>query len=186
MSSGRRYPVTPDEFEAFINLPVNANRSFEYIAGEIRDVEPNPIAAQIAARLVEPLAAYLREDRIAHLTSGSSGFIVAYDCYTPDVAVLRRDRQAELVTKGFNPIAPDLAIEINSPDNERVLRLKVANYLVAGTTLWIVLPSAKRVEVYTPGKPAAVLDINGTLNPGAILPSFTLNVSQLFEGLKVD
>lgn len=186
MSSASRQLATPDEFEAYIALPENAGRLFEHVVERIVEVARSPIATQITARIVAPLSAYMRENRIAHLTTDSAGYLVATDRYLPNVAVLRLDRQAELVRGGYNPIAPDLAVEIDSLVDRQVLRIKLANYLVAGTTLWLVVPTAKQVEVYTPGKPAALLGIDGTLNPGAILPSFTLKVSAIFEGLEAE
>jgi len=40
----------------------------------------------------------------------------------------------------YNPLAPDLAIEVLSPSNDDdEMRIKIANYLAVGTILWVIV-----------------------------------------------
>jgi Uma2 family endonuclease len=60
------------------------------------------------------------------------------------------------------------------------MRVKVVNYLSVGTTVWVVDPDRKLVEVYMHGQPVKKIGIDGTLDGGDVLPSFTLAVKDIF------
>ena len=66
---------------------------------------------------------------------------------------------------------PDLAVEVLSPTNYAdEMRIKVVNYLLAGTTVWVVDPINKRVEVYIPNQSPFIVGIDGELDGGTVLP----------------
>ena len=46
--------------------------------------------------------------------------------------------------------------------------------------VWIVQPDTREVEVYAPGQPPRVLNVNDVLDGGAVLPGFTLPLRELF------
>jgi len=99
------------------------------------------------------------------------------------VAFVSAARQAEPSERAYSPIPPDLAIEVLSPSNTpREMRLKVANYLAAGTTVWIVDPDRQLVEVYAPGRAAKTVYLDETLDGGDVLPGFKLAVQDIFAG----
>jgi Uma2 family endonuclease len=106
---------------------------------------------------------------------------VGDDRYAPDVAFVAYETQAELARDGYNPIPPDLAVEVLSPtDDPRLVRLKIAGYLSAGTVVWVVDRDARTVEVYLPGETPRLLTQTATLDGGQLLPGFSLPVEQLF------
>src|SRR2546427_304511 len=76
----------------------------------------------------------------------------------------------------------ELAVEVVSPndDNEK-LRIKVINYLAAGTLVWVVRPQDQKVEVCAPGRPVKIVDRDGTLDGGDVLPGFKLAVKDIFS-----
>jgi len=109
--------------------------------------------------------------------------MVSGERYAPDVAYISKERQPELARQGYNPNPPDLAVEIDFPStyqSQKDLRVKVANYLAAGTLVWVVLPETKMVEVYTPGQPIKLLKLDGVLDGGTLFPRFTLAVQEIF------
>ena len=69
----------------------------------------------------------------------------------PDAAFVSRGRvPKDGIPKSFWPFAPDLAVEVPSP-NDRFsdVHLKIAEYFAAGTRLvWIVEPATRRVHVH--------------------------------------
>jgi Uma2 family endonuclease len=77
---------------------------------------------------------------------------------------------------------PDLAVEIMSPGNtEREMERKRREYFAGGTTLvWEVDPRKRQVAVYTAPDAVTILDENGTLDGGAVLPGFTLSIREWF------
>src|SRR5690606_34580086 len=120
-----------------------------------------------SSRISGFLFVYLLQNDIAHLTGEAGGYWVSGERYAPDVAVLLKARQPELADHGYNPLAPDLAVEVDYPssvESRRHLNLNVVNYLNAGTTVWIVLPEQRQVEVYVPGESPRILDESDSLS----------------------
>jgi len=87
--------------------------------------------------------------------------------------------------RGFLPGAPDLAVEIWSPDNTMAeLTRRAAEYLEAGARqVWIVDPRSRQVTVHAPDRAAAILTAGDMLDGGNVLPGFSLSISTLFAAL---
>jgi Uma2 family endonuclease len=173
--------MTVDEFDEFAALPENEDRLFEFIGGEIVEVPSNPYSSYLASRFNRRLAAFVEDHNLGWVTGEAGGYRVSGERYAPDVAYISKARQPELVREGYNPIPPNLAIEIFSPsDSEKKLRIKLANYLAAGTVVWVAYPETKEIEIYIPGQPYKVVGIDGTLDGGDVLPGFKLAVRDIF------
>jgi Uma2 family endonuclease len=68
-----------------------------------------------------------------------------------------------------------------SPTDDRdKLRIKVVNYLLAGTRVWVVDPEKQMVGDYIPNQSPKTLGLDGTLQGGKTLPGFTLAVKRIF------
>jgi Uma2 family endonuclease len=175
--------VTADEFDALITRPENQERVLELVAGEVIEMPSNPFASQVSSRISGYFFVYLLAHPIAHLTGEAGGFQISGERYAPDVALTLKDKQAALDQTGYNRFPPDLAVEVDFPssgESRRMLGIKIVNYLNAGTTVWVVLPELKQVEIYEPGESPRILDESETLS-SAILPGFTLAVTTIFE-----
>ncbi len=177
--------MTVQEFDEWAELPENFEKLFEYIGGEVFEVPSNPFASAIGYNIGFSFKLYLVESGLqAHVTGEAGGYWVFGERYAPDVALLLKSKQAELAKQGYNPIAPDLAVEVDFPssaESQKKLRFKLANYMAAGTLLWIVDPEAKEVEVYAPGKAGKLFRIGDTLDGGDVLPGFSLKVDSIFQ-----
>ena len=174
-------PITVEEFERLAIHPENADRRLEFVGGEIVEVVSNSYSSLVAARISGFLFVYLLRNPIGYLTGADGGYQIGDERYIPDVAFVSRARQPEPSRETYNPLAPDLAVEVLSPsDQPDVMRLKLANYLAAGVVVWVVNPESKAVEVYTPGKRAYRLGADGTLDGGDVLPGLALPVKDLF------
>jgi Uma2 family endonuclease len=173
--------MTVAEFDIYALLPENAERVLEFIGGEIFDVPSNPLSSHIASRINRHLAAFVEDNDLGFVTGEAGGYMVSGERYAPDVAFISKIKQPKLAyTEGYNPLPPDLAIEIISPnDNERKLSLKIANYLAAGTVVWVVRPDVKEVEVFAPNQPVKVLGEKDTLEAGRVLEGFRLAVKDV-------
>lgn len=175
--------TTLQEFERFIDQPENVEKLFEFIAGEIVEVPSNAFASSISANLMIELGIYRKQHGGYHITGEAGGYAVNGERYAPDVALLSKARQAELDKGGYNPTPPDLAIEVEFPtsvQSERRLRIKLANYLAAGTVVWVIYPETHEVEVYEPGQPPRVLGHTAILTSETLLPGFALSVKAIF------
>src|SRR5258708_32620432 len=183
MAVQERTRLTVEEFDRLADLPENADRLFEYIGGEAVEVPSNPRVSEIAATIIIAIGVHLEQKGIdGHVTGEAGGYVVSGEKYAPDVAYISAKRQPELAEKGYNPNPPELAVEVLSPnDPEDKLAIKVANYLPAGTLLWLVRPKVKEGHFCAPRQPVKIFGINDTLPRGARLPHLRLPVSKIFN-----
>ena len=116
-----------------------------------------------------------------------AGYILAHDPDTvrgPDVSYIRPDRiPATGIPEGFWDLAPDLAVEVVSPnETAEDVRAKVRDFLGAGTPLvWTVYPRTREAIVHTPDGLARTYGSADTLEFPGVLPGFTCVVAELFE-----
>jgi Uma2 family endonuclease len=104
----------------------------------------------------------------------------------PDVAYVSNERLRPLSDEELEipPLAPDVAVEILSPDDRRVdVDSKIDVYLRAGSSLVIVVdPQRRAVELHDPDKTIG-LDENSAIEHPA-LPGFRYLVTDLFAVLR--
>lgn len=175
--------MTVEEFDEFAELPENADRLLEYIGREVVEVPSNAYASQISQIVAGEMYIFLKGKDLGHLTGEAGGYMVSGERYAPDVAFISKAKQQELARQGYNPNPPDLAVEVDFPstyESQQNLNIKVANYLAAGTVIWVFKPEHKRVEIYAPGKPVEIFGIDGVLDGGDVLPGFKLAVKDIF------
>lgn len=176
--------MTVEAFEAFVQRPENVVRDFEFIGGEIYEAPSNPFASQISSIVLGEMYIFLKGKDLGHVTGEAGGYMVAGERYAPDVVFISKARQPDLVRKGYNPLPPDLAVEVIS-DHENAeerdkLRIKITNYLSAGVVVWVFNPFSKYAEVHQPGAPAQIITADGTLDGGDVLPGFKLELRDVF------
>ena len=104
----------------------------------------------------------------------------------PDVAYVSNERLRPLSDAELEmpPIAPDVAVEILSPDDRRIdVNDKIAVYLGAGSSLVIVVdPQHRSVELHDRAQ-SLCLDESGTIEHWA-LPEFSYPARDLFAELR--
>ena len=136
------------------------------------------------------LAALILQFVDAHdlgLVVTNGGFKMAADPDTvrgPDLAFVSAARVPEAgVPDGFWPGAPDLAVEVRSPnDSPSEIREKVRDYLARGVRLvWIVDPRRETVVAYRPDAPPALRSAADSLDGGDLLPGFSCVVRSIFD-----
>lgn len=175
-------PISAEEFDEFVELPENADKLFELIGGEIVEVPSNAAASQFSSRVNGFFFIYLLQNPIGHLTGEAGGYMVVGERYAPDVAFISKVKQPKLAAHGYNPNPPDLVVEVDFPStlkSQHDLRIKIVNYLAAGTVVWLVVPETKSVEVYVPGQPMKMYRVGDTLDGGDVLPGFKLAVKDI-------
>ena len=175
-----RIPVSTDEFKQMVGD--NADRDLELIAGEvIEKMVSNPRSSAIGAFIAGLLAVFVRQHDLGRVTGADGGYVIGEDRYIPDAAFMSKVRQAVQPSEAYNPLAPDLAVEVLSPTNDdEQMRVKVVNYLAAGTIVWVVDPDKERIDLHQPGQPVRVLRLDDTLEGGALLPGFSVAVREVF------
>jgi Uma2 family endonuclease len=126
--------LTVEDFDRFIALPENADRDFEFIAGDIVEVVSGNRSSELGMYVGSKLTVFVRERGLGRVTGADGGFMVAGERYIPDVAFISKAKQIKLTDVAYNPNPPDLAVEVLSPsDMPDKVRIKIANYLSVGT-----------------------------------------------------
>ena len=104
----------------------------------------------------------------------------------PDVAFISRQRLPNgLPDEPIPELVPDLAVEVLSKSNTPAeMSRKLGEYFQAGVRLvWLVDPNARGVTVYRGTDDFKVVDQNGTLDGGDVIPGFALPVTKIFAEL---
>ncbi len=174
--------MTVEEFEAYALLPENADRRLEWHDGEVITMVSSSRASIISGRLYALLEVFVSEREIGFTTPNDGGYIVNGRRYIPDGAFVSYARQPNPPDVAWNPIAPDLVIEVVSPtDRPALIRRKLLSYLDAGVTVWLVEPEDQTVEVYAPGRAPLLLTATDTLDGGDLLPGLTIPLARVFR-----
>lgn len=176
--------MTADELA---RLP-DTGRRRELIEGELHDMAP----AGGEHGLVSIEAAYhLRAFIDAHPETGGAvfaaetGFRLARDPDTvraPDVAYVARERLARARVAGYPELAPDLVVEVVSPnDTAAAVQRKVADWLRAGARLvWVLYPATRTATVFQADGSARMLGTGDDLTGERVLPGFRCRLGDLF------
>jgi len=99
--------------------------------------------------------------------------------YVPDIVYVAKER---MTTDLYLRVAPDLAIEILSPDEDRARLVdKVQFYLLNGVRLvWAIAPDAQAIAVLAAGQEGKTLYAGDTLDGDDVLPGFSVVVDEIF------
>jgi Uma2 family endonuclease len=176
----QRTDVTVDELER-LSLPFPA----ELYNGKVVFKMANFAHGVIQINIGEALRSYLKSSPIG-LVSGDANFRLwperTRESRAPDLSFILNERLPQDFHR-YLPMAPDLAIEILSPDDsfERMME-KVDEYLSQGVKLvWIVITKTREVLICSAQSKYMVRD---TLSAPELLPGFELPVKNIFIGLE--
>jgi len=158
----------------------------ELIRGELITMSPAGFNhGRIVSRIGSRIANYVEATGSGVVTGAETGFWIGRNPDTvraPDVGFVRSARVGPTAIAGFFPGAPDLAVEVLSPDDRRrEVLTKVQNWLDAGCqVVWIIDPVKRTVAVHRAGIDTIHLGENDTLSAEDILPGFRLIVADIF------
>ena len=174
--------------DALWSLPEVAGRRYELVRGELVEVPgAGGRHGQLALWIGMLLLRFVGPRRLGVVSGDGPGYLLGRDPDTlriPDVSFVAADRlPAGGVPEAFWPFAPDLAVEIVSPnDRAEDVHGKAREYLNAGTrVVWVVRPRTRRVAVYRGEGDTQESSDDGVLDGGDVLPGFDLSVADLFE-----
>jgi len=170
------------DFDQWVHLPENIDREFEYIRGEIVPVVSNSKSSKIGLLIGSYIIVHVESHDSGHTTGADGGYQVQNERYIPDVGFISKKRMPVLEDASYISITPDLAVEVVSPtDSQRLLTVKIGNYLAAGTTVWVVYPDEEAIDVYAPNQAVNRLEKENTLDGRNILPEFKLPLDKIFK-----
>ena len=139
----------------------------------------------VAARVAYRLMAHLEATGAGRVYAAETGFKIESDPDTvraPDVAFVVRARLVEPEQAGFFDGAPDLAVEVLSPDDRpgEVLE-KVGAWLGAGARLvWVIDPERRTARTYSADGSTSLIRADGILSGEDVLPEFVCALSDLW------
>jgi len=139
--------------------------------------------ARVAVDLTLRLGAHVRAAGLGRVYA-EAGFKLASNPDTvraADVAFVSSERMEGARTVGYAALAPDLVVEVLSPNDRPGEALaKVADWLSAGTKLvWIVDPERRLARVYRPDGTETLLNADDALDGEDVLPGFSCLVATI-------
>jgi Uma2 family endonuclease len=174
--------MTADEL-LNLHLP---NKRTELVRGMLVVREPaGHTHGRIAMNLGAELTVFAKRTGAGAVFAAETGFTLARNPDTvraPDVAFIARDRLPPAHARGFAEMAPDLAVEVLSPDDRpgEVLA-KVADWLAAGTRLvWVVDPWRRLARVYREDGSETLITADAALDGEGVLPGLTCRLASIF------
>src|SRR5687768_17496546 len=173
--------------EEFARLPEDGQR-LELVRGVVVPMNmPRFRHGEVCSNIDFILNSYIRPRHLGRTTTNDSGVVVERDPDTvrgPDVAYFSYARlPKEIQVELYPPVAPDLAVEVKSPDDRwPEIHRKVGEYLTAGVTVVCVVDYEERtVSLFYADKPAKTLPESDDLTLPEVLGDFRVPIRELFE-----
>lgn len=173
--------MTADEL-LHLQLP---DKRTELVRGRLIVREPAGwVHGVVAMKLGIELGTHVKRTGAGLVLAAETGFKLESDPDTvraPDVAFVAQERIPAGSPRGFPSLAPDLAVEVLSPDDRpgEVLA-KVGDWLSAGTKLvWVVDPTRRMARVYRSDGSEAITPADGTLDGEDLLPGFSCSLGSI-------
>jgi len=141
---------------------------------------------EVALALALAIGKHVETHQAGRVLAAETGFKLTADPDTvraPDVAFIHRDRVPRPAPSGFAELAPDLVVEVLSPDDRpgEVLA-KVADWLSAGShVVWVVDPIREVARVYRADGTEQIVAIGGDLSGEDVLPGFSCPLSRILQ-----
>lgn len=160
----------------------------ELVRGEIVRMSPaGGRHGKIANWVATLLTLHVRAEKLGVVYAAETGFYTQRhpdSVRAPDAMFVSNERVAQIGDPAkYLDVAPDLAVEILSPDDTwDQAEAKAGEYLRAGVRLvWIVSPEHRTVSIYRPSSEQVLLNLDDMLTGEDVLPGFAVPVSEIFE-----
>jgi len=170
--------MTADQFYDYCG---GKDGRLELVNGKV--VEMPPVATRhgrLDYRFARLWADYVIENGLGDVFM-NTGFILFREpdqVRGPDQAFVSKARMdaCPAPERGFWPIAPDLVVEIVSPDDAASeLRAKVQEYLEAGVRIvWMIYPTREQIHVHHKGRRVEVVEKHGELSGEEVIPGLVI------------
>lgn len=184
MSESSIYTV--EQFlEARLEMP-DAGRWTELDQGKIVTLDPPDIQhGTIVLNFSKVLSLYLHKANKGYACF-EQGLWVKQGPDTvhfPAACIFTSGNRFEETDKTISEQKPAVIFEIASTNQRRrAMSDHVSHYIEWGVDLiWVVDPQSQQVFEYPSGNPSRVIDVNGKIFGGTVLPQFNMQVKDLFQ-----
>ena len=162
----------------------------EVVDGElVMSPKNDPYHGDICADLSMALRAFAKARQLGAVWDSSTGFwMYNRNCRAPDVSFISKERLQPLGFKrnsrNFFPGAPDLAVEVLSPNNTRKeIDERLKDFFGSGTQIaWIINPDTECVEVCHAPDQRKLVGSGADLDGEHLLPGCRYPIADLFKG----
>jgi Uma2 family endonuclease len=172
--------------EQLLQMPSDGNR-YELVKGVLKMMSPaGGRHGRIAARIGKLLANHVDDHQLGCTFAAETGFLLARDPDTvraPDAAFVSGERMRQIEDeRGFLPLAPDVAVEVASPEDRRSeIESKALMWLDCGTRLVLVVePAAQLVHVYRSPTDITRLTVEDMLDASDVVSGWKVAVAEFF------
>jgi Uma2 family endonuclease len=182
----RLYPPPGMAVERDLVLLNNrANRLFELVDGILVEKPMGCYESLLAGLILTALNNYLKKHKLGKALGADGALrILSTRIRIPDVSFLswRRLPEGKLPRMPIASLVPDLAVEVLSQSNtDKEMRRKLKEYFQAGVAVvWYIDPRTRTARIFTSVNRVRVVDENGVLEAGKLLPGFALSLGDLF------
>ena len=179
MFEAQTKPMTLDEFIAYALLPENAERSLEFINGEMSEKMPSSTRNSTSAFMLGHITQSHCEtnDLPCYITIGDGTYRINTNVLAPDFAY----KPTPTVADYPDPEPPLWVAEIISPkDKVAEITAKRRKYIEAGILYWELYPDERLIDVYAPNKPMTTYGIDAAITVD-VISGLTIPVSKLFR-----
>ena len=160
---------------------------YELVQGVLRVMEPAGFEhGKVTMIVASSLFQYVEENELGIICAAETGFKISTNPDTvraPDVAILTNEQLDRIGSpKGYWPGAPDLAVEVISPNDIYEDGMdKVLEWLDAGCRMVVTVnPRIRNVAVYRSLDDIEMLTENGILDGDDVVPGWSMPVRNIF------
>lgn len=162
---------------------------YELVEGVLRQMTPaGHVHGRVAANVLTMLTSHVRERRLGVTYAAETGFLLRRSPDTvraPDASFVTAARLAaiDLSSRGYFPGAPDLVVEVISPEDRSIeVDEKTADWLASGCQVVVVLdPQREIAVVHRRNLPSETLRVEDHLTVPDLLPGWAVTVGELFR-----
>jgi Uma2 family endonuclease len=158
----------------------------ELVEGKLIRMSPTGYSySRIETNFAAILRDFVRQRELGQVFAGEVGIYTRRNPDTVrgvDVAYVSNERVAQIKSQSYLDIAPELIVEVLSPDDrwDDVMD-KLDEYFAIGVQLvWIADPKRQRVFVYHSPTDVERFTLNDHLTGGTVLPGLQVAVAEVF------
>lgn len=177
-----KVPITGEELLAMGDIG-----RVELVKGEVVPMSPTGHAhGFIEVNFAAVLHAFVHQRKLGRVLGGEVGIYTHRNPDTvrgADVAFISNERLAQVQSTGYLDVAPELIVEVMSPDDRwGEVNDKLVEYFAVGVQLvWVADPRRQQILVYRSRTEIDILAVDDTLTGGKHLPGFSIAVTDIFD-----
>lgn len=164
-------------------IAFDTDKDYEVVDGKMEEKMAGGKHGRTIMRLGARLQMHVEAHNLGDTYSPDTTFQIGVNERLPDLAFVSAARVPEEdVPEGKWEIAPDLAVEVISPNDlwDKV-NSKVAAYFAAGVReVWLVSLGQRTVSIYNSPTQVRILKEDDELTSEELLPGFRCRVSEIF------